>query len=263
VRHQIRQPRIAEIIADELRGRILSGALPDGSLVPKHEELLAEFGVSSPSIREALRILETEGLIAVNRGNVGGAIVHEPKADAAAFGLAMVLERRGVTLDKVIEAIARLEPVCAAACAELPDRATTVVPVLSQSIKESEAALDDPEAFARCARAFHERLVAVCGNEPLILVVGAVEKIWSTQFADAAVDRSHVVLTNRKQREKALDRHRKILAAIIDGDELEAERIVREHFSNRPRDPRIGHNAVVRARRVTTNGRLSSRSPKD
>src|SRR5258707_5212277 len=75
---QLRQPRLAELVADELRGQITSGALRDEDMLPKFDELLQEFQVSKPSLREALRILETEGLITVRRGNVGGAIVHAP-----------------------------------------------------------------------------------------------------------------------------------------------------------------------------------------
>ncbi|MBN9039574.1 MAG: FCD domain-containing protein, partial [Rhizobiales bacterium] len=113
-----------------------------------------------------------------------------------------------------------------------------------------EAALDDAEEFARCARSFHERIVASCGNEPLILLVGTVEGIWSSQFADEAVDRTEVVLADRRRREEALARHRLIYTAIEAGDEQQAERIVREHYANRPRGERIGRKVLVRARRV-------------
>ena len=70
----VRLPRLAEMVAAGLRDKILSGELDDGDLLPRQEDLLAEFGVSPPSIREALRILETEGLITVKRGNVGGGL---------------------------------------------------------------------------------------------------------------------------------------------------------------------------------------------
>ena len=75
---RLSQPRIAEMIADSLRRRILEGELADGDVLPKVDDLLLEFPVSKPSIREAMRILETEGLISVRRGNVGGAIIHSP-----------------------------------------------------------------------------------------------------------------------------------------------------------------------------------------
>jgi GntR family transcriptional repressor for pyruvate dehydrogenase complex len=95
---QLRQPRLAEMVADVLRRRILAGQLADGSMLPKQEELIDEFGVSKPSMREALRILETEGLITVQRGNVGGAIVHAPQASNAAYMLGLVLQSRSVSL---------------------------------------------------------------------------------------------------------------------------------------------------------------------
>ena len=67
------------MVAGTLRRRILDGELEDGSWLPKQEDLIDEFGVSKPSMREAMRILETEGLLTVQRGNVGGAVVHTPR----------------------------------------------------------------------------------------------------------------------------------------------------------------------------------------
>jgi DNA-binding FadR family transcriptional regulator len=88
---QLHQPRVAELVADALRQRILGGDLTDGQLLPNQENLLTEFSVSKPSLREALRILEAEGLITVRRGNVGGAVIHQPQARHAAYTLALVL----------------------------------------------------------------------------------------------------------------------------------------------------------------------------
>ena len=70
-------------MASRLRNEILSGRLTEGDSLPRQEDLLADFKVSPPAVREALRILETEGLISVRRGNVGGAIVHLPTARAS------------------------------------------------------------------------------------------------------------------------------------------------------------------------------------
>lgn len=82
-RAQLRQPRLSEIVASELRDRILSGSLGEEGRLPKQDELIAEFGVSPPSVREAMRILETEGLITVLRGNVGGAVARPAPHPAA------------------------------------------------------------------------------------------------------------------------------------------------------------------------------------
>ena len=63
------QRRIAETVAATLRARILSDRA--GDRLPTQDQLVREFGVSYPSVREALRILETEGLVTVRRGSVG------------------------------------------------------------------------------------------------------------------------------------------------------------------------------------------------
>ena len=245
---QLRRPRLADVVADQLRARILSGELPDGSMLPKQDELLEEFRVSPPSVREALRILEAEGLVTVQRGNVGGAVVHEPKAAKAAYMLAMVLERKQVVLDDVSRGIARLEPACAAACAERSDRARAVLPGLAASIADAEAGLDDPEVFASAARTFHERLVGACGNETLMVVVGAVEAIWSGQVRETrAQGRSMAVIKDRASREQALDEHRALYAAIEAGDADRAERLDREHLSGRYEHPKLGRGEIVRA----------------
>ena len=66
-------------IADELRGLIVSGELADGESLGREPDLVERFGVSRPSLREALRILETEGLIRVVRGLHGGVVVQAPE----------------------------------------------------------------------------------------------------------------------------------------------------------------------------------------
>ena len=58
---QLRQPRLAEIIAASLRDDILTGKLTEGDSLPRQEDLFTRFRVSLPAVREAMRILETEG----------------------------------------------------------------------------------------------------------------------------------------------------------------------------------------------------------
>src|SRR4030088_162219 len=125
-RRQLRQPRLAELVADELRSRVTSGAITDGDMLPKLEDLLEEFQVSKPSLREALRILETEGLVTVRRGELGGAVVHPPGHRDAGYMIGLVLESRNVPMEDLAGAIRRVEPICAALCAGRHDRLTAV-----------------------------------------------------------------------------------------------------------------------------------------
>src|SRR5699024_457952 len=77
---RLRWRRLAETVADQIRGRILAGELAEGDVLPKESELRRQYPVNVQSLREALRILESEGLVRVRRGNRGGAVVHRPDA---------------------------------------------------------------------------------------------------------------------------------------------------------------------------------------
>src|SRR5947209_12328306 len=113
-------------IADELRSLIVSGELSEGESLGHEPDLVERFGVSRPSLREALRILEAEGLITVVRGVHGGVIVHEPDERMTARTAAMVLQARNVPLADVFEARAMLEPMAARAIASMRNRKVAV-----------------------------------------------------------------------------------------------------------------------------------------
>ena len=99
-----------EQIADELRALIVSGELADGESLGREPDLVERFGVSRPSLREALRILEAEGLITVVRGVLGGVIVNQPNERMTARTAALVLQSRNVTLGDVHQARSVIEP---------------------------------------------------------------------------------------------------------------------------------------------------------
>ena len=95
---QVRVPKTAELVASQLRRRIVRGELAEGAALPPESTLMEQFGVSRPTLREAFRVLESESLISVRRGAHGGARVHVPNGDVAARYAALVLEHRGTTL---------------------------------------------------------------------------------------------------------------------------------------------------------------------
>src|SRR6516162_5746328 len=97
-------------IADELRQLIIVGELDEGDSLGHEPDLIERFGVSRPSLREALRILEAEGLITVVRGVQGGVVVHRPDKRLTARTAAIVLQARNVPLADVFEARTILEP---------------------------------------------------------------------------------------------------------------------------------------------------------
>src|SRR5260370_16667609 len=87
--------------------------------------------------------------------------------------ISMVLQSRGTTPDDVSGALLYLEPICARMCAARPDRLTEVVPGLREVIEAQQAEFDDVAVWNHNARRFHETLVARCGNETMIVVIGS------------------------------------------------------------------------------------------
>jgi GntR family transcriptional regulator, transcriptional repressor for pyruvate dehydrogenase complex len=242
----VRRPRVAELVADELRDQILSSDLPDGALLPKQDQLIEDFGVSPPSLREALRILETEGLVSIIRGNVGGATVAVPRPEKVAYMLSMVLQSRGVAIDDVAASLGELESLCAAMAARRPDRAELVA-TLRARIDESRAVVDTDD-YVRVARQFHEDLVAGCGNHTLIIVLGAVETLWSAHV-DALTRRTEevTVFADPAFRARSLEAHVAIADAIEQGDGAGAAQLVQDHMTDPTQHGFMGTELVVRS----------------
>jgi GntR family transcriptional regulator, transcriptional repressor for pyruvate dehydrogenase complex len=231
---RFRQPRIAEIVASKLRDDILSGRLKEGDVLPSQESLFGEFGVSPPAMREAIHLLETDGLISVRRGNVGGAVVHLPTAERTAHMISMVLQARAATPVDVSEALMHLEPICAGMCAARDDRMTEVVPYLQNEIDIQTEQFDDVSRYVPNARRFHETLVSRCGNEPMILLIGSLELIWSAHessvWSDSS-DQAGPASMAGKTRRAALRDHQRLLDAIREGNAAKAVRLAQDHLA--------------------------------
>ncbi len=232
-RSQYRQPRLAEVIAGELRNGILSGMYEDGDSLPKQEDLIERFGVSPPSVREALRVLETEGLVTVQRGNVGGAIVHAPRAGKVAYMLGLVLQHQGVAVRDITQTLVRLDPACAALCAERTDRRRSVVPLLRANLRESKRVIDDPERYAPIARDFHEIMVDNCGSPTMSLVVGALESLWTGHVArlSGAARQTPPHTTTLAAREASWTEHAELVELIASGDADGVQQLAHRHLT--------------------------------
>ena len=165
-----------QLIADDLRGLILSGEVGDGASLGRETELVARYGVSRPCLREALRILETEGLVTVARGARGGVTAHLPDRRIAARMAAMLLQTRNVSLADVHGARAYIEPLAARVLAERRSWAQAVRQ-LGRLVEDQEASVGDPPRFGAANAAFHHELVALAGNQTLGILTEVLDEI--------------------------------------------------------------------------------------
>ncbi|ORB32612.1 GntR family transcriptional regulator [Mycolicibacterium parafortuitum] len=250
----MRQPRVADLVASRLREDILTGRLKEGDVLPSQEALFAEFGVSPPAVREAIHILESDGLISVRRGNVGGAVVHLPSAERTAQMIGMVLQTRAATPGDVSEALLHLEPICAGMCAAREDRATEVLPYLRGAIDAQAEQFDTPSRYVPNARRFHEAIVSRCGNEPMILLIGSLEVIWSAHESAVWSDEFHPEDPMRPTTMRAALRdHHRLLEAIADGNSAKAVRLAQDHLAAARRNTlAAGSDKTIDAKLIST-----------
>jgi GntR family transcriptional regulator, transcriptional repressor for pyruvate dehydrogenase complex len=214
-------------IADEIRAAIVAGDLSEGDSLGHEPDLVQRFGVSRPSLREALRILEAEGLITVVRGVFGGVIVHEPDERLTARTAALVLQARNVPVADVHAARSIIEPAAARLVAELTTR-VSASRELRWLIQDQEDVFHEPERFGRANARFHERLVALTGNQTLSLVAAMLNEVIARAVTAMAQPATSDMSTTSRRR--GLTSQTKLVELIAQGRGDEAELHWRAHL---------------------------------
>lgn len=224
---QVRLPKAAELVAAALRRQIVRGDLKEGDSLPNEASLMEQFGVSRPTLREAFRVLESEGLIRVRRGAHGGARVRVPNADVAARFAGLVLQHRGATAADVLEARAMVEPLAAARLARR--RRTSDIEALAAHLEETTRRLETADNLLPAHTEFHELMVELAGYRTLSLLTRMLHHIlnsaWLAHRAGLPTDQQELhedVTTVRA--------HRKFLAYLEAGDAERAESFWRKHI---------------------------------
>jgi DNA-binding FadR family transcriptional regulator len=117
-----RVPKASDILAAQLRGQILGDALAAGTELPSETELIESSGFSRSTVREALRLLEADGLIVTRRGPGGGIRVSQPDINQISRSMAILFTSQAVTHREFLMFRRIVEPPLAnlAACAATP-----------------------------------------------------------------------------------------------------------------------------------------------
>lgn len=172
-------------IAAQIRSQIAQRTLRPGDPLPVEEELTGQLGCSKPVVREALRILETEGLIEVRRGVGGGARVRGPSVVHAAEAVSLQLQMGDVPVLDVWEARDRI---IASAVERLAlDRRASVLAPVGAAVDALESSLGDLAAFNEHMLQVGEVAVTAAGNATERLLVGALRHIVAAEVRAATL----------------------------------------------------------------------------
>lgn len=215
-RVQPRLPKASDVLADRLRGQILGRGMTNGEPLPSEAELIAEHGFSRGTVREALRLLESDGLIEIRRGPHGGIRVAEPDLSQITRSLALRLTLAETTTRSFSAFRQLVEPAAAAAAAEhATEEQRGWLMALAEAGSPQNTSWEPSVEF-------HEALGVCSNNEILRVVIAAFgqELTWH-------VPGEGLTETDREDTRRA---HRSIARAVAAGEAERASKAMLRHL---------------------------------
>jgi DNA-binding FadR family transcriptional regulator len=215
----VRGGRASEEVVDQVKAAFFDGMKP-GDWLGTETELAERFGVSRITIRDAIRALEAQGVVAVRVGARGGLRVADADPARHTDALSVQLHLMGLTWEELAEAMSAVEPFLARLAAE---RATTDdLDRLRAIVSEQRASVDDPPAFTDLALDFHSAVAEAARNKAILAYVRALRTVQHAKFEEHT---SHQVAV------RVARMHGQILDAIAAGDGDAAAAKMSEHVA--------------------------------
>ncbi len=224
-------PKAADVLANLLREKILGGELREGADLPNERDLCAQSGLSRASVREALRILEGEGLITTRIGRNGGSTVARPNSETIERSVGIFIRGLGIRLEAVLEARAAIEPPSARFAALHRTDEDLAEIEKCQAKLEQASHNDDVDTYVRANLDWHVQVVRASHNELLIAFISAV-----SHSVYLATDLEG--FNSAEVRNAVIHAHRRVIEAIRAGDGEAAARRMERHVGAYIKDVR-------------------------
>lgn len=224
----------AEHVAQQLLDRIISQGLKPASSMGTEADLLAQFQVSRPTLRESLRILESQGVLELRPGPGGGIIVRRPSAEVLSHMLSVYLRLHEAPFLDVVTAREVIEPALAAQAAQNGTEQDFLA--MEQSIARMEAA-DGQGEFLEENRRFHSAVARAGGNKVLETFWSAISILGQGEHDGVrytARNQAHVVAAHREILRCCKARDGRAAAAAMESHVSELERLVRKRDRSAP-----------------------------
>lgn len=225
-----RKPKAAVMVAAELRRQIATGQLKPGDKLKPESALQIEFAISRPTLREALRLLESESLITIARGKHGGARVTSIDLRNIASQVGVFLQVEGTTLHDVWLARTVIEPPAAGLLAERGD--PVAFAELEANIAAArQASQNDLRRYADLSAEFSMIIIRHCGNKTINLLASLISDIIRRQHENVT-ERTMSKASVGKLRQESLREREVALELMRRGSSREAESFWRAHLEH-------------------------------
>jgi len=213
---RVRRASVKNQVFEQLRNQIVSKAWPPGSKMPSENALAQKLGVSRVSIREALHMLASLGLLQTRQG--GGTFVREYSGEIMLNPLFPMLALDTIGILDVLEYRRMVEKGTAALAAE--KAGDEEIAELERLYDVMVKHRDDAHAFAKADLEFHLALAKATGNPVIVKVNNIIKNILSASMDD-------IVRTLGTR--DGIDYHGRLIAAVKARDSARAEKLMEEH----------------------------------
>jgi DNA-binding FadR family transcriptional regulator len=214
-------------VADAIKDWVVERNLQKGDRLPSEAELMARFGMAKGTIREAMRILEAQGLIETRTGPGGGSFIGEVTADRAKALLANYFYFKDLSVADIYQLRRALEPELAASLAgNLSDEQLAELEAVVAQYPEPARSAEEERDQHVASLAFHRRLANFSTNPLLAFVVSFMGRI----LTDLTVYRQLYDPPNPELYEKGLAYQIDLIAALREGRADDARAIMRAHM---------------------------------
>jgi DNA-binding FadR family transcriptional regulator len=215
---------ISEQVADAIRVYMQSAALRPGDRLGREEDLARQFGVSRPTLREALRLLSSSHLVRASKGPGGGIFVaatpEEGIGRTVSASVASMLQAQSITIDELLETRMLFEvPLVGLAAQRATDED---VARLRGLLAEAESRPDDGTVVGEVDERLHRLLSEIAGNR-----LAAAFNAWGVEVLQPPL---RELVAPAVVESVIVEQHRDIVRAIERGDPAAAERAMREHL---------------------------------
>jgi GntR family transcriptional regulator, transcriptional repressor for pyruvate dehydrogenase complex len=214
----VRSPKTAELVAQTLRRMVVDRQLKDGDFLPHEADLMTHFQVSRPTLREAVRVLESDRLVEVRRGSRTGARVRVPGPEIVARPAALLLALSGTTLGDVMAARIGIEPYAARL---LADDGTGAAHQELRDLVDEIPAAREAGRLAQASAQLHRRMVELSGNATLAMIAGMLHEI-SERHTSAAIT-SEQSGVSKAQYDKLFRSYDRLATLVSESRGIEAE----------------------------------------